>query len=56
MNKIMKYKDWRSFNKIINKAIVSANNSYPNQNLWGVSFTTPISSGEGKIEIAKITN
>ena len=32
MNKIMKYKDWRSFNKIINKAIVSANNSYPNQN------------------------
>ena len=53
LQKVLEYKDWRNFNKIINKAIVSANNSYPNQNLWGVAFTTPISSGEGKIKIAK---
>jgi len=53
LQKVLEYKDWRNFNKIINKAIVSANNSYPNQNFWGVEITTPISSGKGKVEITK---
>lgn len=50
---VFKYKDWRNFNKVIDKAIISANNSYPNQNLWGVEVTTPINSGRGKVEMAK---
>ncbi len=53
LQKVLEYKDWRNFNKVIDKAIISSNNSYPNQNLWGVEVTTPISSGKGKIEIAK---
>ena len=53
LQKVLEYKDWRNFNKIIDKAIISANNSYPNQNLWGVEVTTPINSGRGKIEMAK---
>ena len=50
---VLEYKDWRNFNKVINKAIISADNSYPNQNLWGVEVNTPINSGRGKIEMAK---
>jgi len=53
LQKILEYKDWRNFNKVIDKAIISANTSYPNQNIWGVEVTTPINSGKGKIEIAK---
>lgn len=51
--KVLEYKDWRNFNKVIDKAIISANNSYPNQNLWGVEVTTPINSGKVKIEMAR---
>ena len=50
---LLDYKDWRNFNKVIDKAIISANNSYPNQNLWGVEVTTPINSGKGKTEMVK---
>ena len=50
---LLEYKDWRNFNKVIDKAIITSNNSFPNQNLWGVEVTTPINSGRGKIEIAK---
>ena len=53
LSKVLEYKDWRNFNKVIDKAIISANNSYPNQNLWGVEVTTPINSGKGKIEMTK---
>lgn len=35
LQKVLEYKDWRNFNKVIDKAIISSNNSYPNQNLWG---------------------
>ena len=50
---LLEYKDWRNFNKVIDRAIISANNCYPNQNLWGVEVTTPINSGKGKTEMAK---
>ena len=53
LQKVLKYKDWRNFNKVIDRAIISANNSFPNKNLWGVEVTTPINSGKGKIEMAK---
>ena len=53
LQKVLEYKDWRNFNKVIDKAIISANNSFPNQNIWGVEVTTPINSGRGKIEMVK---
>ena len=53
LQKVLEYKDWWNFNKVIDKAIISANNSYPNQNLWGVEITTPINSGKGKTEMVK---
>ena len=53
LQKALEYKNWRNFNKVIGKAIISANNSYPNQNYWGVEVNTPINSGKGKIELVK---
>lgn len=53
LQKVLEYKDWRNFNKVIDRAITSANNSFPNKNLWGAEVTTPINSGRGKIEMAK---
>ena len=53
LQKALEYKDWRNFNKVIDRAIISANNSFPNQNLWDVEVTTPINSGRGKIEMSK---
>ena len=53
LQRVLEYKDWRNFNKVIDKAIISANNSYPNQNLWGVEVTTPINSGKSKNEMTK---
>ena len=49
LQKVLEYKNWRNFNKVIDRAIISANTSYPNQNVWGVEVNTPISSGKGKI-------
>jgi len=53
LQKVLEYKDWRNFNKVIDRAIISSNNSFPNKNLWGVEVTTPINSGRGKIEMIK---
>ena len=53
LQKVLEYKDWRNFNKVVEKAIISSNISFPNQNYWGVEVTTPISSGRGKVEISK---
>ena len=48
-----KNKDWRIFDKVIDKAIISANNSYLNKKLCGVEVTTFKKSGRGKIEMVK---
>ena len=50
LQKVLGYRDWRNFDRVIDKAIVSANISYPNKNYWGVEVNTPIKSGKGKIE------
>ena len=49
LQKVLKYKDWRNFNRVIGKSIISANNSYFNKNFWGVEITTPINSGKQMI-------
>ena len=51
--RVLEYKNWRNFNRVIDKAIISANISYPNENYWGVEVNTPINSGKGKIEYIK---
>lgn len=53
LQKALEYTEWRNFNKVIEKAIEAANNSYPDQNYWGVEVNNPIKSGKGKIEIIK---
>ncbi len=53
LQKTLEYTEWRNFNKVIEKAIEAANNSYPDQNYWGVEVNNPIKSGKGKIEIIK---
>ena len=49
----MEYKDWRNFHKVIDKAIISANNSISNREDWVVEIDKPIKTGKGKEEIIK---
>ena len=53
LQRVLEYKNWRNFNRVIDKAIISANISYSNENYWGVEVGTPINSGKGKIEYIK---
>ncbi len=53
LQRVLEYKNWRNFNRVIDKSIISANISYPNENYWGVEVNTPINSGKGKIEYIK---
>ena len=53
LQRVLEYKNWRNFNRVIDKAIISANISYPNENYWGVEVNTSINSGKGKIEYIK---
>ena len=36
LQRVLEYKNWRNFNRVIDKSIISANISYPNENYWGV--------------------
>ena len=49
----MEYKEWRNFKKVIDKAIMSANNSIHGNEDWVVEFNKPIITGKGKQEIIK---
>lgn len=51
--KILEYKDWRNFQKVIDKAVLSANNSVSNKEDWLVEFNKPIKTGKGKEEVIK---
>ena len=46
-------KIWRNFEKVIDKAIVSAKNSISNREDWVVEVNKPIKTGKGKEEIIK---
>ena len=48
LQKVLEYKKLENFNRVIDKAIISANNSFHSQNLWCVEVNTPINSGKGK--------
>ncbi len=49
----MEYKDWRNFQKVINKAVLSANNSVSSEEDWIVEINKSIKTGKGKEEIIK---
>ena len=53
LQKVLEYKDWRNFQKVINKAVLSANNSVSNEEDWVVEVNKPIKTGKGKEEIIK---
>ena len=53
LQKVLEYKDWRNFHKVIDKAIISANNSISNREDWVVEIDKPIKTGKGKEEIIK---
>ena len=53
LQKALDYKDWRNFEKVIDKAIVSAKNSISNREDWVVEVNKPIKTGKGKEEIIK---
>ena len=49
----IRIKDWRNFQKVINKAITSARNSISVAEDWLVDFNNPIKTVKGKEEIVK---
>ena len=53
LQKVLEYKDWRNFQKVIDKAVLSANNSVSSDEDWVVEVNKPIKTGKGKEEIIK---
>ena len=53
LQKALEYKDWRNFQNVIDKAVISANNSVSGEEDWLVEVTKPIKTGKGKEEIIK---
>ena len=53
LQKVLEYKDWRNFKKVIDKAIMSANNSVHGNEGWVVEVNKPIKTGKGKQEFIK---
>jgi len=53
LQKVLEYKDWRNFEKVINKAIISAKNSFDLNQDWVVEVNRPIKISKGKIELIR---
>ena len=53
LSKVLEYRDWRNFKKVIEKAITSANNSISDKDDWVVEVNKPIKTGKGKEEYIK---
>lgn len=53
LSKVLEYKDWRNFQKVIDKAITSAQNGVSFEENWIVEITKPIKTGKGKEEFIK---
>lgn len=50
LQKVLEYKDWRNFKKVIEKSIISSNNFSKYSNHWIVEINRPIKTGKGKVE------
>ena len=53
LSKALEYRDWRNFKKVIDKAIMSAKNSFSDEEDWVVETNKPIKTGKGKVEYIK---
>lgn len=53
LQKVLEYKEWRNFKKVIDKAILSAKNSISSEEDWLVEVNKPIKTGKGKEEFIK---
>ena len=53
LQKALEYRDWRNFEKVINKSVVSAKNSINIDENWVVEVNKPIKTGKGKEEIVR---
>lgn len=53
LQKVLEYKDWRNFKKVIDKAKMSANNSIHGNEDWVVEVNKPIKTGKEKQEFIK---
>ena len=53
LSKVLEYRDWRNFQKVVNKAIISAKNSASDNGDWVVEVNKPIKTGKGKEELIK---
>ena len=56
LQKVLEYKDWRNFQKVIDKAILSANNSVSSKEDWVVEVNKPIKTSKGKEKSLEIIN
>ena len=54
LQKVLEYKEWKNFKKVIDKAIMSANNSIQGNEDWVVEVNKPITIGKGKQEFIKL--
>ena len=52
-SKVLEYRDWRNFQKVVDKAIISAKNSVSDNGDWVVEVNKPIKTGKGKEELIK---
>lgn len=50
LQKVLEYKDWRNFQKVIDKAVIAAKNSVSTKEDWVVEVNKPIKTGKGKEE------
>ena len=53
LSKTLEYRDWRNFQKVIDKAITAAKNSIAVEENWVVEVNKPIKTGKGKEEFIK---
>ena len=53
LSKVLEYRDWRNFQKVVDKAIISAKNSVSDNRDWVVEVNKPIKTGKGKEELIK---
>lgn len=56
LQKVLEYKDWRNFQKVIDKAVLLANNSTSSKVDWVVGINKPIKLVKRKRNLLKIIN
>ena len=48
LQRVLEYKDWRNFQKVIDKAALSVSNSVSSEEDWLVEVNKPIKTGKEK--------